>query len=204
MNLQIVSNKISQSKLQPKAHRLMIPSFRGSISENSELKESAVAIILFEKNNETYCIYTKRAEHPNDKHSGQISFPGGKRDLGDTNLIETACRETYEEIGLQIQTSSCIKELSPIQIPISNFIVYPFVFVENQAPQQYKKAIDEVDEIIEIPISHLLSATSQKTKKTIHNNQEIQIPYYEFKQHHIWGATAMITAELLQLLQLLQ
>ena len=182
------------------AHSYMQPSFRGTFPSTDNPKESAVLLLIFERNNQPVLVFTKRTENPADKHSGQISFPGGSKEITDIHLQQTAIRETFEEIGIQCNESNIVFELSSLHIPISNFIVHPFVAILPQAPNNYILQESEVGEILEIPISHLLQASTKKTKILTLNNQDITIPYYEYNTHHIWGATGMISAELLDII----
>jgi 8-oxo-dGTP pyrophosphatase MutT (NUDIX family) len=193
--------KLSQIHKNAWAHEHMQPNFRGKWIQTEPARKSAVLIIIFPKYNELHIIYTKRTTNKNDKHSGQISFPGGKFDEPDSNLQHTAIRETLEEIGIAIAPELIVGTLSEIHIPVSNFDVQPFVAILNKAPQNYKLEIAEIAEILEVPLSHLHSLENRKTKIITHKNQEITIPFYAWKEHEIWGATAMITAELLEILK---
>ena len=111
------------------SHLEMIPFRKPSSSYKSNYstaKESAVMCLIFEKNNELFGLLMERTED-GGKHSGQVSFPGGKKELTDDNLLDTALRETYEEIGIQYQTVTVLGELTRVYIPVSNFLVQPFI-----------------------------------------------------------------------------
>ena len=172
---------------------------RLNFSHNSPPKESAVAILLYEKNGELHCLLTQRTENKHDKHSGQISFPGGSKDDSDLNHTETAIRECYEEIGIRICKNDIVGKLSELYIPVSNFNVQPFVAFLNNAPTDFNLQKSEVAEIIEVPISHLLNPENLKEKQLTRNQEQITVPYYDFNSKHIWGATAMMLSELLSL-----
>ncbi|MFW5851778.1 MAG: NUDIX hydrolase [Bacteroidota bacterium] len=185
-----------------KAHIKMAPSLRNlDINDYTNAIRSAVLICLFERNNALYCIYTKRSIQKNDKHSGQISFPGGRYETKDENLQQTAIRECFEEIGLSVSESDISLQLSDIYIPVSNYIVSPFVTFIPTVPNIYEIQKTEVEEIIEVPLELFMNKESIQERTVLQNNQEITIPYYSFNTHEIWGATAMITAELVAILR---
>jgi 8-oxo-dGTP pyrophosphatase MutT (NUDIX family) len=185
-----------------KAHIKMAPSLRNleTANYNNAIK-SAVLICLFERNNALYCIYTKRTIQKRDKHSGQISFPGGRYETKDENLQQTAVRECFEEIGISVHESDITLQLSDIYIPVSNYKVSPFITFLPTVPNIYEIQKTEVEEIIEVPLKTLMNKESIQQKTVLKNNQEITIPYYSFNTYEIWGATAMITAELIDILR---
>ena len=175
------------------AQQLMSPPYRGEIDMKKILdlnpKIGAVAIILYEKQSELHFVLTQRHEY-NGAHSGQISFPGGKKELDELPLF-TSIRETKEEIGIDVFEADLCLNLSPIFIPPSHFLVHPFVF--------YKTNMDPFnhDEFEEIPLNELF-INSNKIKTTINTSQGIlkNIPAYQFQNKIVWGATAVILSEL--------
>ncbi|MFO7867849.1 MAG: CoA pyrophosphatase [Bacteroidales bacterium] len=168
------------------AHMKMAPSLRNfeTANYNNAIK-SAVLICLFERNNALYCIYTKRTIQKNDKHSGQISFPGGRYETKDENLQHTAVRECFEEIGISVRESDISLQLSDIYIPVSNYIVTPFVTFIPTVPNIYEIQKTEIEEIIEVPLETLMNENSIQQKTILKNNQEITIPYYSFNTYEI-------------------
>jgi len=128
-------------------------------------------------------------------HSGQISFPGGRVEKIDNSLWETALRETNEEIGVNPCKVNFIKELSRLYIPPSNFLVYPFIGYLNER-SKFRIDNNEVDEVLEIPISSLIDKKNRsKMKITNSYMKNIEVPCYKFNKKLIWGATAMILSE---------
>ena len=116
------------------AHKIMKPGGRVLRPENGEdPRQSAVMILIYEKEDEPQIIMIKRAEY-DGVHSGQIAFPGGKKEKNDTELIETAFRETFEEVGLRKENIDIIGKLSPLWIPVSNMCVHPFVGYYSMKP----------------------------------------------------------------------
>lgn len=164
-------------------------------------KQSAVMILLYKKNNSIYLILTERTIYEGN-HSGQISFPGGKKDSTDLSLEETAKRETFEEIGIDINQVDVLTELSHLYIPISNFIVYPFVGIYNGIPS-FVKEDKEVHKILEVDIMDLLDSKnlSKKTIKLKNLNIQFKTPVYKVNNVEVWGATAMILSEFLEILK---
>lgn len=183
------------------AQELMAPSNRGELivlnNHGKTARTSSVLIILFPNEAGELCtIFTKRMVYKG-VHSGQISFPGGKTELQDKSLLHTALRETAEEIGLQIDEKHILGRLTDLFVPPSNFIISPFVALLDEPPLT-KPDHKEVAEIFSVPVSHCLSPESiiQQSYKTSFG-QDIPVPGYLFKNHFIWGATAMIYSELL-------
>jgi 8-oxo-dGTP pyrophosphatase MutT (NUDIX family) len=98
-------------------------------------KFAAVNIVLYLKNDEWYFPLIQRTINEHDRHSGQISLPGGKREETDEDFAETAVRETSEEIGIDKHYVRMIREMSPIYIPPSNFYVYPYISYTKKNPE---------------------------------------------------------------------
>jgi 8-oxo-dGTP pyrophosphatase MutT (NUDIX family) len=163
----------------------------------SNAKLSAVMILLFKKEAIWHCCLIKRAENQG-AHSGQFAFPGGRVDEGDANLLHTAIRETREEIGVHLKEEQIIGALTPLYIPVSNYIVHPYIAFCD-APTNYEIQIDEVAFVKELELTHLLNPVN-KTKTRIRLRDapqtKIEVPAYKISDTElIWGATAMILAE---------
>lgn len=182
------------------SHKKMIPEHRNGTIPGISPTPSAVLLCLFQKHDMLHCIFTKRAEHELDTHSGQISFPGGRFEKGDADLSVTAIRECFEEIGIAVSPQELLGKLTNLYIPASNFMVTPFVCVLTHSPTEYIIQPTEVDTVLEIPLVDLLDKKNCKEKVIHHKNQNIRAPYYDWNNYHIWGATAMITAELLDII----
>ena len=125
-------------------------------------KQSAVLILLYKKEKKPYLVLIERSSYKG-VHSKQISFPGGKKEDQDINLKNTAKREAYEEIGIEIDKINIISELSYLYIPISNFIVFPFVATYTGNPT-FIKDDKEVKKILEISIEDLLDKKNTISK----------------------------------------
>lgn len=162
-----------------------------------EPRRSAVLILFYPDNGKTKLFFIKRAIDQT-VHSGQISFPGGKYEKSDVDLKATALRETNEEIGIDPEQVTIIGSLSKLYIPPSNFDVYPFVGFVRQKP--VLKANHEVQHILEIGFNELRKPAI-RTEKTISHRigKEVMVPSYSIQNEIIWGATAMMISELLEI-----
>ena len=162
-----------------------------------DCREAGVLLLLFEKDAELYVILTRRHTYPG-VHSGQIAFPGGRRENGET-LQETALRETFEEVGVSPSSLEVIGQLSSLYTPPSNFCIFPFVAYSAGRPA-FRPDSREVAELIETPLSLFFDPATQK-KELWHfeNFGERNVPYFDVFGHKVWGATAMIFSEFLML-----
>lgn len=115
--------------------RKMAPAFRASydLRKLKNYRQGAVMILLFPADGKTQIVFIERSDDGH-VHSGQIAFPGGKKDESDISLKETALRETFEETGVGHEQISVLGELTPLYIPPSNFLVTPFVSICNHIP----------------------------------------------------------------------
>jgi len=175
-----------------------IKTINDALSKNA--KESAVLILHYEKNNEVFLALIQRTIYEG-KHSGQISFPGGKKELNDKSLKETALRETFEEIGIEPKNIEILAELTHLHIPVSNFLVYPFVGELNCSPTFIKQE-KEVEQIIEVKLSDILNTKNIIEKEILWKEKNItfKTPAYKVNGIEIWGATAMILSEYLEII----
>lgn len=181
------------------AQYLMAPSDRTALDlgiKNVPLKESAVMLIVFFKDNEPHILLAQRANYKGP-HGGQISFPGGKFDSQhDQTFEDTAKRETFEEIGLKPNHYEIIGKITPLKIPASKTIAYPFVAFSHQAELAKPDGYELVD-LYRIPIKYLLN--QQNTKWSV--NHRFEYPYYDYQGKKIWGATAMMLSEFLTIIK---
>lgn len=136
--------------------------------------------------------------NPNDRHKGQISFPGGKLEANETKE-EGALREAEEEVGVKAKEIEIIGELTELYIPVSNFLVHPFVGYLDYEPV-FIPQISEVKTVIEVPFTHLQNAATRKFKdlKVSDNLLLKKVPYFDVEGRVVWGATAMILSELVE------
>ncbi len=178
----------------------MAPEIRENISMDQARKrpcrDASVMLLLFPSQEQPALVLTVRPPHMK-QHPGQISFPGGRREPGE-DLLTTALRETQEEIGLEQDQIEVLGRLTPLYIPPSNFCVYPFVGALTHDPPLTPHS-SEVEEILRIPLWRLLQPDARVHEAWMLRGKPVQIPHFRIDRYQIWGATAMILAELLAL-----
>ena len=183
-----------------RAHIPLSPLHRPITSEViqnlTDYKESAVAVVLF-RDEQTYkCILIQRTEY-DGKHSGQISFPGGKKDMDDVDLLATAKRECWEEVGVNLDSAEYLGKLSQVYIPVSGFLVDPFVFYYPEIPE-FVHQEREVAHVFTISLNELLADNVIGEMKVTTENKlvKMKVPCFTIRDKQIWGATALILNEL--------
>ena len=166
--------------------------------EQSSLARAAVLVPLFEKGETCHIVFTKRSDNVR-YHKGEISFPGGVVDEEDSELERTALREAFEEIGLKESDVQIIGVLDDI-ITITQFVVTPFV---GFFPYPYPFTLSpiEIAELIEVPISALLDEGCFSEREIIRGTQKEVVYAYQYDNHVIWGATARILKQFLDLIR---
>jgi 8-oxo-dGTP pyrophosphatase MutT (NUDIX family) len=163
-------------------------------------RQSAVLILLFPKAGEWHVVLTERVGSANDPHSHQISFPGGSLDSCDMSLEACALRETHEEVGILPETVNIIGKMTDLYIPVSNFHVHPFLGWTATRPQ-YVPQTTEVKDIIEAPLSILINSDNhKKMDMDIRGMHLPDVPYFDVHGRIVWGATAMMLSEFLELI----
>ena len=199
-------NRLKQGPLPGQdAHFKMAHAVRkaGVIPDDKTKRDAAVLIILFEKTpGDWHVVFIKRtAAHEQDKHAGQIGFPGGKREPNDPDLLFTALREANEEINIDLAAIDVLGELTPLYITVSKFMVHPYVSYTWKEPK-LKHQEDEIEEIFEFPLKDFLDTASRsETRIRIQSGIVLNhVPSVEIQGYTIWGATAMIMHELIDLL----
>lgn len=163
-------------------------------------KQSAVAIVLFESDGDPHSILIERAIY-RGVHSGQIAFPGGKKDTHDATLLDTALRETEEEIGLSGYELELMGGLTPVYIPVSNFIVQPYVFLHHGIPNlvpDTREVVDAFSFSLQGLTGDCLGSTSIQIDPV---NTLENVPFFDIHQKIVWGATALIMNEIRTLIR---
>jgi 8-oxo-dGTP pyrophosphatase MutT (NUDIX family) len=161
-------------------------------------KQSAVLLYLFPHESQWHIVLMKRTPDAGP-HSGQISIPGGQVESGE-NHLQAALREFGEETGVAVEPEQLLGELSALHIPVSRFLVKPFIAHAEARPVFDPDPI-EVAAIIEMPLPVLLDDNSARHCAMQISGRTIeQVPYFEIDGHRVWGATAMILSELKALL----
>ncbi|RZP11964.1 MAG: CoA pyrophosphatase [Flavobacteriales bacterium] len=183
-----------------KSQLKMEPHGREICHTNKNNLRFAATILLFYPIKKVlhFCLIRRRAIEKN-VHSDQIAFPGGEIDKSDKSSWDAALREINEEIGVKQDQVIYITKLSKVFIPVSNFIVFPFMARTTKSPA-FVINKKEVDYLIEVKLSMLLSKNSIGTAKI--NNRKV--PIFDFDGEKVWGATAMVLSEARDLILLLK
>lgn len=166
-----------------------------------DAKQSGVMVLLFMENEEWHTLLMHRTED-GTTHGGQISFPGGKKEPADIDLVATALRECEEEIGIKQNEIQTIGSLSPLYIPPSNFHVAPSIGVLSN-DFQFNISTQEVQEVYKVPLTYLFNDNNKDTRViTTSTNLQLLSPVYVLQNSRVvWGATAMILSELEHLIK---
>lgn len=181
----------AQIKMAPKNRKLDLISKR--------MVNAAVSLVIIPSSeSKLELILIKRTEY-HGHHSGQVSLPGGKEEPADESLLQTAMRETHEEIGIRLTPDNLIGSLTPLFIPISRFMVYPFIFIKKEK-QDFTLDPAEVEYIIQYPVHKLLDDSIIRITDIQAGEQLISAPYYAVGKEIVWGATAMILSEFIEII----
>lgn len=159
---------------------------------------AGVLVLLYPWNDSLFLVLTRRTEQMR-QHQAQISFPGGRQESGE-DLVQTALRETKEELGIQPDSPRLLGALTPLYIPPSNTCIHPVVATLLQRPE-FVRSPKEVEEVIEVPLAHLRDPINVHEEIWTLRGIPVRVPFFLFKGNKIWGATAMVLAELLELLR---
>ena len=169
-----------------------------SISDK-RLTEAAVLVPILCKGGEYHILFTRRSDQV-AHHKGQVSFPGGARSEGDCSLLDTALRETWEEIGLEAGDVEILGELDDAPTVSSGFVISPFVaFIPY--PYEFKVSHEEIDEIFDVPVSALLYEAKVRQESRAVLDDVVTVYSYEYGGRVIWGATAGIVRQFLEIWQ---
>ena len=184
------------------AHSKMLPPGRRLKSNDDELssvKMSSVLLLLFPEGEQLYICLTKRPQTMKH-HPGQISFPGGKVEKDDTSAEMTALREAREEVGIDHGKIEILGKLSDLYVEVSQFSIQPFLAWADQRPD-FLVDFGEVEKLILFPVSDFVAneIISEIELETVTGS--LQVKYYPYDGEFIWGATAMILSELIEILK---
>ena len=161
-------------------------------------RQSAVLILIYPKKEILHTVFILRQTYKG-VHSAQIGFPGGKAEDYDTNLEATALREANEELNVDLKKIDLLGSLTPLYVPPSNFLITPFVGVQQTTPD-FIADRREVAEILESPLLSFLGEDKLISTTVNVNQSEIETKGYFFNDRIIWGATGMILKELSEIL----
>jgi len=182
------------------AHNIMVPKERLKITrklnfDHIKYKKAGVMMLFYPKVGITHLVLIVRNSYKG-VHSSQIAFPGGKYENEDADFMQTALRETYEEIGISQEKIEVLKAFTHLYIPPSNFMVYPFLGICREEITFYPDPV-EVADIIELPLTKFLSdSILVSAEMTTSYAKSIEVPAFKIEEHIVWGATAMMLSEL--------
>lgn len=186
------------------SHRSMMSYVRQTAQEVREssqgYREGAVMIVLHRHQEQWHTLLIERPEY-DGVHSRQIAFPGGKKDPSDPDLLFTAIRETQEEVGIHPSAYEIIGQLSEVFIPPSNFVVRPYIAFCDTIPPLIPDP-REVASVFSWNLNDLLSPQAvSRERVNVTGGLELEVNAFKAGEHIIWGATAMILAELRDVLR---
>ena len=164
---------------------------------------ACVLNLLHRQGNAWHTVLIQRTTNPRDRHSGQVSFPGGSWDDRDGELSNVALREAEEEVGVPQQYVEIIGRLTELYIPVSNFLVHPFVGVLHGLANFHPQP-GEVETILTPALSIFRSPDRRKVSDVRVGEEGLvlkNVPYFDVDGHMVWGATAMIISEFQELLR---
>ncbi len=174
------------------AEVLLRPADSGTIEVRASV-QAGVLVPLHLQGSELHAIFTER-HHELPRHAGEISFPGGRRDADDPDLVGTALREAHEEIGLPPESVEVIGALQPIPTVVSGYAIYPFVgFVPGDF--DWTLSVTEVASVIDLPLRAV--AAGYGRRRLVRRGVALHTDTYVAGGHMIWGATARIVSDLL-------
>ena len=160
------------------------------------MKKAAVLVCFFEKNGDYYFPLIRRPMHENN-HPGQIALPGGSREEGET-LEKTALREAFEEVGILPKNVDVIGQMTPLPVPVSKYVIFPFIGITKDEPK-WNLNDREVDELIVLKFNELLGADNGYYEDWMIEENMLRVPIFKIRNMEIWGATAAILSELIDL-----
>ncbi len=161
-------------------------------------RPAAVLALVYPRDEDVYTAMILRKTY-DGVHSGQMAFPGGKKEAEDAGLWETALRETREELGIDTSKVEFVRRLSPVKIPVSGFEVTPFVGIFPETPV-FRPDPQEVEKVVEIPWRTLLEKDWETAEKT-YRGVSYPIKCLSISNCEIWGATALVIEEIRRMLK---
>jgi 8-oxo-dGTP pyrophosphatase MutT (NUDIX family) len=170
---------------------------RRSIDTAPPLLRAGVLIPLVVRSNGIELLFTRRTDTVLT-HKGQISFPGGQREDSDVETVETALRESYEEIGLEPSRVTVLGELDDVFTAVSSFVITPVVGLVQGGIDDLRLAPDEVKSLLVVPIARLLDPSVHTSETRSVGEQQYRIHYYTVGEDVIWGATGRIVYQFLK------
>lgn len=197
----IIENLLINKLPGEASHRKMLPPERDlkiPPSNHVNILESGVLLMVIPTDTELYTCLIKRPGHMKI-HAGQIGFPGGRQEPHDISPKETAIREAHEEIGIDPQSIQVIGALTPLYVSVSNYRIHPYVAFTTPRPS-FNLNPDEVEKLLFFPLLDHLHEQNREYRTLETFSGKLNVPGISFENEFIWGATAMILCEFLDIL----
>jgi 8-oxo-dGTP pyrophosphatase MutT (NUDIX family) len=179
--------------LRQTLREVLLPTEQASAIEVRASVQAAVLVPLHLKRGVMHAVFTER-HHDLPRHAGEISFPGGRRDPEDVDLVATALRETHEEVGLPPESVEVLGALEPIPTVVTGYAIYPFVGLV-PGGFRWRPSDSEVAAVIDLPLPAV--AAGYGRRRLVRRGAAIHTDTYVAEGHMIWGATARIVSDLL-------
>jgi 8-oxo-dGTP pyrophosphatase MutT (NUDIX family) len=183
----------AQSSMAPRPRRFWVP---GVVPRGA--REAAGLALLYPKGGDTVLLLTVRGAHL-ATHQGQVSLPGGAVEPGES-IEDAALREAEEEVGIVRAAVNIRLRLTPLHIPVSGYVLHPVVATA-ESPPAVRPCANEVERIVELTLSGLTTGSGLKVEPRERGGSTIEVPYFDVEGAKLWGATAMVVAELLAVLR---
>ncbi len=175
-----------------------VPELRPYREAEPSARKAGVLVLLYDREGRPSLVLTRRTDNI-IRHGGQVSFPGGELKEGET-AEAAAVRETVEELGLDPGRIRVVGRLTPLWIPSSNYCVYPTVGFHFGRPE-FQPQPGEVAEVLEVSLEGLRDPANTRLETIRVKGRAYEAPCFDFHGNLVWGATAMILAELLDVLE---
>lgn len=162
-------------------------------------RRASVLALFYPIDGEPHLLFIQRSSPPGDRHGGQISFPGGAADPEDAGPAATALREVHEEVGIDPTGIELLGKLTPLYIPVSNFLVDPFVGYLPRRPHLVPQP-SEVARTLQLPLAGFYAPdVVVRYDKRLYNGMLLEaVPHWRVAGEDVWGATAMMVSELVE------
>jgi len=160
---------------------------------------AAVLIPLFRKQGDLHVLLTKRSDAV-EHHKGEVSFPGGKLDDDDVDLLHCALRETHEEVGVLPSDVRVVGEMDDFFTVATNYLVVPFVGMIPY-PYELKPSAREIDEVLGVPLEVFFDPARRRSEIWTVKGKPVEIIFYKWRGYNIWGATARILRRFTQIVE---
>jgi 8-oxo-dGTP pyrophosphatase MutT (NUDIX family) len=197
--LQHISERIKGPLPAKEALKMMFPNIKAMPEKLPETVRLSAVMLLLYREEETWHLLAIRRTEDGHAHSGQIGFPGGRKEESDESMLQTALRETYEEIGIAADQIQVLGALSPVYVVVSNFNVFPFVgYLPDSV--SFRLSPNEVQAVLKIPLNELFAQETKVLTEVVSPAfPEIRRKVNAYKvmdEVIIWGASAIMIAEL--------